>query len=51
MTFAEAYAAADADGRELLTERAGVREFMGLQSRADAERGAVEDWERWRACQ
>ncbi len=49
MTFAEAYAAADADGRELLIERAAIREHCGGQSRADAERNAVGDWERFNA--
>jgi hypothetical protein len=49
MTFAEAYSAADAADREWLLERAAIREHCGGQSRADAERGAVGDWERWRS--
>lgn len=44
--FAEVYATADADQRVWLDERAAIREFEGGATRAEAERGAVEDWRR-----
>jgi len=31
---------------EYYEERAAIREYDGLQTREDAERGAREDWER-----
>lgn len=37
----------DAD-MEFLEDRAAQREFMGGQSRAEAEAGAIEDYQRWR---
>lgn len=36
------------DDRELwISERAAIREYMGGQDRAAAERAAVRDWELW----
>lgn len=34
--------------REFTEERAAIREYDGLQSRDEAERGAVDDYRRWR---
>ncbi|MFZ9311444.1 MAG: hypothetical protein ACO24O_08090 [Arenimonas sp.] len=44
--FTRIYAQATEDMRQWLDERAAIREFDGNQTRAEAEAGAVEDWQR-----